>query len=641
MSFSELGLQEGLFRALEAREFGSLYPFLEKTVSHVNHKKENVSAQVRLGSGRESVYLVPLLQWLLTEGAGQRALVILPTEQDVATVMRHAQALAEAVEIPVHAIGRDVDTSDVSASLSLGAVEVLAERGEAASLDLRDYGFVVADGAERFVESPWHGHLLQVRSYLRPARERRTMIIADKLGTPEQTLALDLADAPTELYLEEEAEKVKHVPQSTWYVASDDKIRLLLGVLAREARPTAAVFCNLRETAEMVARRLQANGKRVEFILGNLPQPRKDSILARAASGDIEALVLTDEGARGLAQGRFSIVINFDIPLEGEPYLDRVRILDTACADARIVNFACDRYVYGIPAVEQFMGVSLGAVQADETLYAPVDKSAGMNFNHGNRRDSRGGGQGPRGPNLDEGRSSFRGRERAEQPGGRGNRRDSDGGRRDGRGRDRGPDPRNQESIRAGIAELTGVNLGGSGARKAPQDHAKAREPGDRREHAAGHTPTSGNPGRTEGRRGHKRNKHGRKGGIPSGAPSMRGVSPSASLEDPYALPMEERMRIYKEKYGKHLADSNPPRSTGRKKNRRRGGRGSSAPQASGAEDGFPAGTGPSRVPDRTPDATPPPVVPPRDKASDSGGEESRGGLFGKLFGGGRKEKDQ
>jgi ATP-dependent RNA helicase RhlB len=656
MNLADLGLHEGLSRAIEARGLDSLYPFLEKTVEHVNRKKENVAAQVRLGAGRESVYLVPMLQWLLTEGEGQRALVILPTEQDVATVMTPAQVLAEAVGLPVHALGHDPDAADATAALSLAAVEVLSARHESATLDLLGYGFVVVDGVERFTESPWHGHLLQVRTYLRPAWERRTMIVADKLGTKEQTLALDLADAPTELYLEEEAEKVKHVPQATWYVASDAKLRLLLGVLAREARTTVAVFCNLRESAEEVARRLSTNGKRVEYILGNLPQPRKDSILARARSGEIEAVVLTDEGARGLTQGFFPLIINFDIPLEGEPYLDRVRLLDIGSADARIINFACDRYVYGIPAVEQFMGISLGAVQADDALYAAIDKSAGMTFSHGNRQEGRGGSRdgGQVRNGQDGGRQPSRGRERSELPGGYGNRRDSDGYRHDGRSRERGPDPRYQESIRAGIAELTGVGLSGSGARNHPQvaprpqikqerDFGEGNPRSSNAQHPNTGHPGSGNTNRPEGRRGHRRNKHGRQGGASSGAPGVRGVSPSAAFEDPYAIPIEERMRLYKEKYGKRLAEESPQRSSGRKKSRRHGSGSPGAAPATGSPEGqSPRSEGP-RNPDPRPvrpvDRSEAPSVPNQGHPSDAGGD-GHGGLFGKLFGGMRKDKE-
>lgn len=614
MNLDELGLHEGLRRALEAREPDASYPFLEKIVDHVNRRKESVSAQVRIGAGRELIYLVPLFEWLLTEDPSGRGLVVLPSDQDVAAASSRAAALAEALGLPVHTLGRDPDSADASARLAMGSAEVLSVRQEEGSFDLSQFGFVVVDGLSRFTESNFSGTVRRVNNRLRPPRERRTILFTERLGLKEQTLALELADAPAELYLEEEAEKTKHFPQTTWYVPGEHKMRLLLGVLGSEFRGPVAVFCNLPESAQEVARRLSANGKRGEALVETLPPPRRDALLARARSGEIEAVALTDESARGLPRGSFRLVINYDIPLEGEPYLERIRFLDAASPEARILNFACDRYVYGIPAVEQFMGISLGAVQVDESLFAPADKSAGTGAGRSVRpRDDRNGWRGER---TREG-----GPDRGPDRRGPGPRPRNEGGfRRDGRGRDRDGDLRNQESIRAGIAELTGVNLGGSGARNRPQESPASR---DREGPDRGPRP--------EGQdRGNRRNKRGRRG--PSGGSSPRGAGPvtQPSFADPYSLPMEERMRLYKEKYGKHLAENPEPKAPGRKKGRRRRGKHPGTPGAGRAESA--PGSEPAAGDGTRTAATPPP-------APGDGGD--RGGLFGRIFNAPRKEDDR
>ena len=636
MNLGDLGLHEGLLHALEAREPDTSYPFLEKIVDHVNRKKESVSAQVRMGSGREHLYLVPALQWLLSEEPEGRVLVILPSDQDVATAFGRVASLAEAAGIPVHTLGHDPDPADSSARLSMGAADVLSARQEDGSMDLSGYGFVVVDGLSRFTESPFSGTVRRVNARLRSARERRTILFTDRLGIKEQTLALELSNAPAELYLEEEAEKAKHLPQATWYVAAESKMRLLLGLLGPDLKGSVAVFCNLKESAQDVARRFAANGRRGELILENLPPSRKEDILARARTGEIEAVALTDEGARGLPPGSFRMVINYDIPLEGEPYLERIRLLDAAAPGARIVNFACDRYVYGIPAVEQFMGISLGAVPADESLFAPVDKSAGMAAGRGGRpRDDRSGWRGERSQGRD--RNDHPPREGSPNRGpdhrGPGFRPRNEGGfRRD--GRDREGDLRNQESIRAGIAELTGVNLGGSGARSRTPDNQPPRDRDVRDRGAPDNGPRPEGTGR-----GGRRNKRGRRGPPGAGAPRGAGPVSQPSFADPYSLPMEERMRLYKEKYGKHLAENPAPKSPGRKKGRRRRGKPSGTPGAEGAGGPSQAGAASRTDSGGTPSVPngPSGAADARGPASSMGGEE-RAGFFGRIFNTPRKE---
>ncbi len=629
MNLIDLGLHEVLLHALETREPDAPYPFLSKILDPVNRRKESVSAQVRIGSGRELLYLIPVFEWLLAERPEGRGLVVLPSDQDVAAVAGRGAALAETLGIPVHPLGRDPDPADSTSRLVLGAAEVLSARHEEGSFDLGGFGFVVVDGLSRFTESPLSGTLRRINARLQPPRERRTVLFAERLDIKEQTLALELADAPVELYLEEEAERTKHLPQTTWYVSGENKIRLLLGVLKADARGPVAVFCNLPETAQEVARRLGANGRRGECVAEGLPSARAEAIPARARAGEFGAAIFTDEGSRGVPRGSFRLVINYDIPLEGEPYLERIRLLDPSAPDARILNFACDRYVYGIPAVEQFMGISLGAVQADESLLAPEDRSAGAGPNRGGRpRENRTGWKGDR--SRERGRddrppregSPDRGPDRRDP----GRRPRTEGGfRRDGRGRD--GDLRNQESIRAGIAELTGVNLGGSGARNRPQDPPVPRDRGG-----------SDSGPRTEGSgRGNRRNKRGRKGSSGAGAP--RGGNPvsQASFADPYALPMEERMRLYKEKYGKHLAENPEPKAPGRKKGRRRRGR---HPGAEGSGGTPQNGTPPRLEPSGTPSGPVGPASPGAPDSPSASGGADRGGFFGRIFNAPRKEED-
>lgn len=89
-------------------------------------------------------------------------------------------------------------------------------------------------------------------------------------------------------------------------------------------------------------------------------------------------------------------------------------------------------------------------------------------------------------------------------------------------------------------------------------------------------------------------------------------------------------MRLYKEKYGKHLAENPEPKSQGRKKGRRRRGKHPGTPGAGRAESA--PGSEPAAGGDTRTATTPPP-------APGDGGD--RGGLFGRIFNAPRKEDDR
>ena len=53
------------------------------------------------------------------------------------------------------------------------------------------------------------------------------------------------------------------------------------------------------------------------------------------------------------------------------------RVVDGIAKTGKAVTLACERYVYGLPAIERYVDMKLPVAFADDSLY-PEDKSAGM-----------------------------------------------------------------------------------------------------------------------------------------------------------------------------------------------------------------------------------------------------------------------
>jgi len=370
------------------------------------------------------------------------------------------------------------------------------------------------------------------------------------------------------------------VASETWLIGTEEKIRFLLGTLARERPPFVCVFCNLKSSAEEVSLRLDYNGVESDYILGALAQDRKLEILKRLKEEAGGVLVLTDEGAAGLPTSCFPLVINFDIPLEAELYVKRLEMLDRGFPGAKVVNLACDRYLYGLPAVEQHIGAKLESRQVTEDLLRAEDKSAALAFEKPSpdrgrrgphagrlvpiggiqgRGEERPAGDGPRRSNDGRGSDARGGSDQDKRREG-GQSRDSRRRRSGGRDEDRSPE------IRQSIAELTG-SASLSAAR--PDSGGKSQSKGTPERGPSGRGKSEGRRGGASGARNKEREPRGPSSRAASGrSPSQRdssskathrGPAPQAqgsSGDNPYALPMEERMRLYREKYGQRLEPS-------------------------------------------------------------------------------------
>ena len=558
MDFQRYSIDERLAQAAEG--LGVRAVFYEKMIEYAVEKSENVCAKINLSEGTEAVCVLPALQWLASgPAAAPKILVLAPDAETARKAWSAAASLGAGIGASACLVleGEAADLPAIEgepgASLVAGTPAALLAAAGAGSLSLRDYGFLVALGAERLADASPEP-MRRLAGSLLPSWERRAVLACAKISAKAKNLAWDLADNPSEIQIEEEAANVQGLSLETWSVAGGSKFRFLLGLIGREKRDCLCVFCNLRGTAEEVARRLAANGLPAKAIAGPLPPERQFALLENAKAGGGQVLVLTDEGAVGLTPGSFPLVVNYDVPLEAEYFIRRLEFLDRAAPGAKIVSLACERYLIGLTAIERLISGKLETLPADESLLAAEDRSEGASAGGRPRRedarreDTRRGG--PPGEPRSRGREDARLRDDA--------RNRPEGRRGDGRGGDRSPD------IRRSIAEATGGSLDMSGDSLRPEP----RREDTRREDTRREGGRRGQGGSGEGRkREGQRRAEGRRGGSPGNKPrredtrredTRRGQGGAqgrpAGGGNPYELSMEERMRLYREKYGQRLA---------------------------------------------------------------------------------------
>src|SRR5690606_17243819 len=102
--------------------------------------------------------------------------------------------------------------------------------------------------------------------------------------------------------------------QVVYFPSTEEKIPLLLNLLARIEPERTMLFVNTKAAAERVTRRLERQGHSVATLSGDVPQRKRQSLLAKFQRGEIGILVATDVAARGLHVPAVSHVFNYDLP---------------------------------------------------------------------------------------------------------------------------------------------------------------------------------------------------------------------------------------------------------------------------------------------------------------------------------------
>ncbi|MBR5580955.1 MAG: DEAD/DEAH box helicase [Treponema sp.] len=528
MKFTELQLHESLLKGIESAGYVECTPVQEQVLQAALDGAD-LYVQSQTGTGKTAAFLISIIQQMLARGevAGKKALIMVPTRELAVQVEEEARTLISGTSLKTGSFYGGVGYNKQTAMLK-GNVDIIIgtpgrviDLQESGTMDLSQVAFLVVDEADRMFDMGFYPDLRKLIKVLPKTAERQTMLFSATLNTYVKNLAWEYTEEPVEITIESKQITVEEIDQQLLHVSSDSKMKLLLGILQSEKPESVIIFCNTKRSCEVVAKRLQLNGLESEFIIGDLPQSKRLQVLDSFKSGSLKCLVATDVAARGIDVDDLAMVVNYDLPNESENYVHRIGRTARAGKSGKAYTFCSEQDVYNLVPIERYLGHSIPSAVAFDDMMAE-DKSADVYIRTGDY-----------GEDTDEGRRGRGGR-------GNGDRRGSRGGK-DGGNRGRNGSQRNGKSY-----------SGEEGQNR--KSHSKGDYQKDKKYNKDG--DFSG-----------KRDNYQKKKQYDKSAASEKNFSRQESRqlkgEDLSGLSFDQRMKVYKEKYGNN--SQNASQSAGNK----------------------------------------------------------------------------
>ncbi|ORC37831.1 hypothetical protein B4O97_02185 [Marispirochaeta aestuarii] len=543
MRFTDFDFHPDIQKGIQEAGFEECMPVQEQCFQAIFAGKD-VTAQSQTGTGKTAAFLLSIYHLFLTDSVEKKkALIIAPTRELVVQIEEEAKLLGSHLDFKVGSFYGGVGYGDQERMLREGVDIVvgtpgrLIDFGKQKKMDFKGFGAVVIDEADRLFDMGFLPDLRRIVKMLPPLDERRTMLFSATMSVRVQNLAWEYMRDPMHIEIEPESITVEEIDQSIYHLSRDEKIRMVIGIFKTMQPANAIIFTNTKFAAVEVAKRLSLNGFPCEYIMGDMPQKKRLSTINRIKKGDLRFLVATDVAARGLHINDLDMVINYDVPEDPESYVHRIGRTARAGREGKAITLACERFVYGLPAIESFIGMKIPVAELDPSMLAE-DQSAGMNVMHdhylkrdrGDRRNDRRGDR-KRGDKRPERRT----------------------GRRDSRGRDRDRDRSREisENIESVTGRQTGVGKRNDPRRDKPekQRNRKKEVPRDsQRTQPAGGTRRGKRPEKeaVQQKRREPKNQPPRKPG--------RKIKPELARKGDQSL--EDRVEYYRQKYGENFTIS-------------------------------------------------------------------------------------
>ena len=345
----------------------------------------DIAGQAQTGTGKTAAFLVAVLNRLLTRPAlverksgDPRAVILAPTRELAIQIEKDFRNIGRHTGLTSALVYGGVDYDKQREMLKQGVDIVIATPGRIIDylkqhvVSFRAVDVCVLDEADRMFDL---GFIKDVRFLMRrmpPREQRQGMLFSATLSHRVLELAYEHMNSPEKVTAETESVTASRVRQVVYFPANEEKIPLLLNLLDKVQEHRSIVFINTKVMAERVTRALERHGHRVATLSGDVPQAKRERLLARFQKGDIEILVATDVAARGLHIPAVSHVFNFDLPQDPEDYVHRIGRTARLGAEGDAISFACDRYAMGLPDIEAYIEQKIPTASVDpEMLVVP------------------------------------------------------------------------------------------------------------------------------------------------------------------------------------------------------------------------------------------------------------------------------
>ena len=336
-TFEELGVSEGIRRAIEEMGFVQPMPVQEEVIPYLLGNRNDVIALAQTGTGKTAAFGIPVLQRIseiprpqLGEiGRGlPHALILAPTRELCLQIADDLRDFAKYLDgIHIEAVYGGASIEQQIRALRKGVQVVVATPGRLLDLmnrgvaKLEDVYNVVLDEAEEMVNMGFQESIDAILENV--PEDRNTLLFSATMSKEIERIAKGYLHDYKEIVVGSRNEGAEHVNHIYYMVNAKDKYLALKRLVDYYPRIFAIIFCRTKIETQEVADKLIKDGYNAESLHGDLSQQQRDLTMQKFRQHTVQLLVATDVAARGLDVDDLTHVINYGLPDDIENYTHR------------------------------------------------------------------------------------------------------------------------------------------------------------------------------------------------------------------------------------------------------------------------------------------------------------------------------
>ena len=374
-TFEELGVSEGIRRAIEEMGFVQPMPVQEEVIPYLLGNRNDVIALAQTGTGKTAAFGIPVLQRIDVTRKDTQALILSPTRElclQIADDLRDFSKYMD--DIHVEAVYGGASIEQQIRALRKGAQIIVATPGRL--IDLMNRGVakldnvynVVLDEADEMLNMGFSESIDAILEGI--PEDRNTLLFSATMSKEIERIAKGYLHDYKEIVVGSRNEGAEHVNHIYYMVNAKDKYLALKRIVDFYPRIFAIIFCRTKIETQEVADKLIKDGYNAESLHGDLSQQQRDLTMQKFRQHTVQLLVATDVAARGLDVDDLTHVINYGLPDDIENYTHRSGRTGRAGKKGTSICIVHSREKFKIRNIEKVIGKEFekGVIPSSEEI---------------------------------------------------------------------------------------------------------------------------------------------------------------------------------------------------------------------------------------------------------------------------------
>jgi len=363
LKFEEFGFDARLLEGIDAIGYQSATPIQEKAIPLIMQGRDMIGS-AQTGTGKTAAFLLPIINNIITSEHHDhiKAMVIEPTRELAVQVDQQMEGFSYFTPVSSIAIYGGTDGASFGIekqSLTEGVDMVICTPGRMIAhlnqgyVDLSHLKYLILDEADRMLDMGFYDDIMQIISYM--PKDRQNLMFSATMPEQIRQLTRKILVEPEEISIAL-AKPSENVLQLAYVVYGNQKVPLVTQLLDSKKLGSVLVFCSTKISAKQLSRELKHKGLKVEEIHSDLDQKKREEVLLDFRNRKLNILVATDILSRGIDVEDIDMVINYDVPNDGEDYIHRIGRTARAEADGIAITLISPEEQQKFAGIEKLLG---------------------------------------------------------------------------------------------------------------------------------------------------------------------------------------------------------------------------------------------------------------------------------------------